>query len=80
MRHLADLRAMWQYARMVGKRIGTAWHRAARLACPRCGARTLFRGALAMHETCAAGHLILGIDHLFSPEEPTLRVLTGPRL
>jgi len=50
---------MWQYAlQMVGRRIGTALHRAARLACPRCGARTLFRGAFAMHESCAACHLI----------------------
>ncbi len=30
---------------------------AARLACPRCGERTVFRGAFAMHERCAACHL-----------------------
>jgi len=42
---------------MFMQRVGTALRRAANLACPRCGARTLFRGAFAMHETCAVCHL-----------------------
>ena len=31
---------------------------AARLACPRCGERTLFRGLFAMNERCAVCHLV----------------------
>ena len=43
---------------MFMRRMWTALHRAARLACPRCGARTLFRGTFAMHEACTVCHLV----------------------
>lgn len=39
------------------RHVWRALRTAARLACPRCGERTLFRGAFAMHERCAVCHL-----------------------
>jgi uncharacterized protein (DUF983 family) len=42
---------------MFTRRVWTALQRAALLQCPRCGARTLFRGAFAMHDTCAVCQL-----------------------
>ncbi len=38
-------------------RLWKALSAAVRLACPRCGARTLFRGAFTMHERCAVCEL-----------------------
>ena len=35
------------------RRLWKALSTAVRLACPRCGARTLFRGVFSMHERCA---------------------------
>src|SRR5438874_2445283 len=43
---------------MIIQRLATALYRAALLACPRCGAHTLFRGFFAMHEACAVCHLV----------------------
>jgi len=40
------------------RRIRKALWTAARLGCPHCGARTLFRGAFAMNERCAVCHLV----------------------
>ena len=49
---------MWHYdGDFVMRRLWKALANAARLACPRCGARTLFRGAFSMHERCAVCHL-----------------------
>jgi len=58
-RLLADGLVVWQDTiRMLLHRMGTALYRAALLACPRCGARTLFSGPFSMHETCAICHLV----------------------
>jgi len=45
-------------ANMFLQRSWTALRRAMRLACPRCGAPTLFCGVFTMNEVCASCHLI----------------------
>jgi len=42
---------------MTLRRIYSALRTAAHLACPRCAARTLFRGPFSMHAQCAVCHL-----------------------
>jgi uncharacterized protein (DUF983 family) len=54
---------VWQYAApegqlMPSQSVRKALTAALKLCCPRCGERTLFRGAFAMNDECAQCHLV----------------------